>query len=66
MEAVEQEFVNDREASKFSSIATQTFRNWRQNGKGPAYVKIGASVRYSISDLRAFMEARRIEPTAGN
>jgi hypothetical protein len=66
METAKQEFVNDRQASTITGIAVQTYRNWRQNKKGPAYVKIGSSVRYSISDLRAFMEARRIEPSAGN
>ena len=66
METAVQEYVNDREASKITGIAVQTYRNWRQNKKGPVYCKIGASVRYSIEDLRSFMEMYRVNPSAGN
>lgn len=33
-------------------------------GDGPPMVKIGRSVRYRISDLRAWIEARRVNSTS--
>jgi predicted DNA-binding transcriptional regulator AlpA len=33
-------------------------------GDGPPMVKIGRSVRYRVSDLRAWIEARRVNSTS--
>ena len=55
--------IPDTQASKILGIAVQTLRNWRQEGKGPAYLKIGRSVKYSIDDLKRFLEAHKINPT---
>jgi hypothetical protein len=37
-------------------------RNWRCQGRGPAYVKRGRMVRYAMQDLMDFMAAGRIDP----
>lgn len=55
----------DTAAAHFLGLSIQTLRNWRHLGRGPAYCKLGRSVRYKIEDLLAFQEARRIEPRAG-
>ena len=52
----------DDQAAKEIGVATQTLRNWRHLGKGPAYLKIGRSVRYQIEDLKKFKVNRRIDP----
>ena len=39
--------VNDREAAKFLGNKVQTLRNWRHLRRGPAYIKLGRSVRYT-------------------
>jgi len=39
-----------------------TLNNWRYRDYGPAYVKVGHSVRYFEDDLVAFLEANRVEP----
>jgi hypothetical protein len=54
--------VNEVEAARFLCVAVQTLRNWRHMRKGPAYLKLGRSVRYRLEDLNAFMENRRIDP----
>jgi predicted DNA-binding transcriptional regulator AlpA len=38
--------------------------NLRSQGRGPKYCKIGASVRYRLSDIEAYEEVRIIEPVA--
>ena len=53
----------DVEAAEILSHKVQTLRNWRFNGKGPAYLKMGRSIRYTEKDLETFMEENRVVPT---
>ena len=39
-----------------------TLAHWRSEGRGPAYVKIGARVAYSGADLNAWLASRTIQP----
>ena len=54
--------VSDDRAAEVMGVAVQTLRNWRHQGRGPAYLKIGRSVRYQLEDLKRFMENKRIDP----
>ena len=57
------QWVDDREAAKILGFRNvQTLRNWRFQGRGPSYSKMGRSVRYKVSDLVSFAESRKIEP----
>jgi predicted DNA-binding transcriptional regulator AlpA len=56
------QFLNEKQVSELTGIALPTLRNYRCTGKGPAYHKIGRSVRYSMYDIQAFMESCRIKP----
>ena len=58
----ENRHVNEFEAADFTGHAGSTLRNWRTLGKGPSYCKIGKSVRYAMSDLRAWMESHKVTP----
>jgi hypothetical protein len=58
-------FVDEKKAAKILDIAVQTLRNWRQSRRGPAYFKMGRSVRYKVDDLRAYTNKRRIDPERG-
>jgi hypothetical protein len=54
-------YVNDRVAADIMDCSPQTLRNWRFLGKGPPYTKLGGrAVRYSVDDLVAYMERRKI------
>jgi hypothetical protein len=55
-------YLNDIEAAKIADLSPQTLRNWRQQGRGPAYVKLGRAVRYSLNDLISWLEGRRVSP----
>ena len=55
-------WIDEREVSEIIAVAVQTLRNWRFQSTGPAYFKIGRSVRYRLSDIIAFMELRRVHP----
>ena len=58
---MEQQWVDDREAARILGFRNvQTLRNWRYLQRGPAYSKLGRSVRYRVSDLVQFAEARKV------
>jgi predicted DNA-binding transcriptional regulator AlpA len=55
-------WVDEKRVTELTGIAIQTLRNWRFQGTGPAYFKIGRSVRYRLSDIISYMDARRVDP----
>ena len=56
------EVFDEYEAAKFLKKSVQTLRNDRCSRKGPAYLKLGRSVRYKVSDLLEYLERHRIDP----
>ncbi len=54
--------IREKEAAKKMGVAVQTLRNWRHLRKGPAYIKLGRSVRYRAEDLLDFIEKHKIDP----
>ena len=53
-------YVDEKEASRITSISLSTLRNQRYLGKGIPHIKIGRAVRYSLEDVVAFMESHKI------
>ena len=39
-----------------------TLAQWRCDGRGPAYVKIGQRIAYRGADLNAWLESRTVRP----
>jgi hypothetical protein len=56
--------VNEYVAAEILGQSVQTLRNHRCSRKGPAYLKLGRSVRYKVSDLLDYLERHRIDPEA--
>ena len=50
--------LKTNEAAAFLQVQPTTLEQWRWNGKGPRFCKLGRSVRYRKTDLEAFIEAR--------
>jgi excisionase family DNA binding protein len=59
-----EQLLTEREVAALLSVKVPTLRRWRWAGKGPAFRKIGAAVRYHPADLEAFVEASRRQSTA--
>jgi hypothetical protein len=49
------------------AVTTGTLSNWRSQGRGPTFVKIGRSIRYPLASLQAYEAAatRGEPPTDG-
>ena len=60
-------FLTPEEASAIVGLHRRTLDRYRSSGKGPAYYKFGSRVRYTIEDIKAWAETRRVGPrTVGN
>jgi excisionase family DNA binding protein len=46
------------EAAAYLNVQPATLEQWRWNGRGPRFVKIGRSVRYRHADLDEFLGSR--------
>lgn len=53
-------YITEKEVAIITGRAISTLRNERHLGRGMPFIKIGRSVRYSMIDVIAFMESKRI------
>jgi hypothetical protein len=54
--------VDTQGASQITGVAVGTLNNWRSQGRGPAFVRLGKAIRYRTSDLREYLDQHRVEP----
>jgi Helix-turn-helix domain len=52
----------EREAAALLRKPERTLRQWRYLGRGPAYVRVGNSIRYRKVDLDDFIANQRVDP----
>jgi predicted DNA-binding transcriptional regulator AlpA len=53
--------LTETDAAPYTGYSQAFLRQSRQRGRGPAYIKVGRSVRYRIEDLDAWLNAHRVE-----
>jgi predicted DNA-binding transcriptional regulator AlpA len=59
----EDRLLTPKETSELLAVPRITLIEWRRDRLGPPYVRLGRrTVRYWLSDLRAFLAAGRVEP----
>ena len=51
-------FHAPREAATFLGLSVRALARYRSRGRGPVYYKFGASVRYTLEDLRQWAATR--------
>ena len=56
--------LTSEESAEKLGIKPRTLVRWRGYRKGPAFVKVGRSVRYRQEDLDAWVASRRVEVPA--
>lgn len=52
------------EAAALLSVSVKTLEAWRRLGKGPMFVKLGRSVRYTMRSLDEFTRDRTVQNSA--
>lgn len=53
-------YLTPREAAAYLKLSPVTLAQWRCKDRGPAFLKLGAAVRYARRDLDAWAEAQRV------
>lgn len=55
------ELLTSEEVSKLMKISEGTLSNWRNQNRGPTYIKVEGRIRYKLSDIKAYMDAGRVQ-----
>jgi len=58
----QERYLTPKAVEELTGIKRQTLANARHLGVGIPYYKVYRSIRYKLSDVMAFMEARRVDP----
>ncbi len=58
---VMQKLMTENEVADITGFKITTLRQWRYNGDGPRFIKIGRSVRYLYTDVEAWINAYNTE-----
>ena len=53
-----------RELAEYLGVPVSTVYDWRTNGRGPAAYRVGKHLKFTVSDVRAWVEQQR-DPSAG-
>lgn len=56
--AIRSVLLDNDGAAEFIGASPKTLPRWRWAGTGPAYLKVGRSIRYRRSDLEAWLAGR--------
>jgi excisionase family DNA binding protein len=56
----DKEILTDKETASFLGVADRTLRDWRKQGKGPAFVQMGKKIRYRKKDIDAYLDRQTI------
>lgn len=57
--------LNEQQAAEYLGLKPRTLQAWRTRGGGPIYLRIShRCVRYTMADLRAWLDTRRFASTA--
>lgn len=56
--------LTTKQAAELLDVKPNTLEIWRVKGDGPVFKRIGSNVRYSESDLLAYLEAGTRQSTS--
>jgi len=61
------ETVREPDAARYIGLSRAYLRQARGKGRGPAYLRLGRAIRYTIPDLDQYLAAHRVvtRETAG-
>ncbi len=54
--------LSERQVAERLNVAEVTLQQWRCQGKGPPFVRLGRMIRYRASDLEVFLISQEIVP----
>jgi excisionase family DNA binding protein len=54
--------LTTKELAERTGIPPETWRYWRAQGRGPAYIKAGRVIRYRVADVEAWEDSHLVRP----
>jgi hypothetical protein len=54
--------ITQAQVSEMLHLHPGVLCNWRVQGRGPIYIKVGRKVLYRLQDVESWIEGQRIEP----
>jgi excisionase family DNA binding protein len=57
-----EKLASGAEVAEVLGIPEKTLTQWRSDGKGPKYQKVGRYVRYRWSEVDRWLTAREVDP----
>lgn len=51
--------LTQNQVAEALGVSQRTLEGWRYRGGGPEFIRAGSRVRYSVEDLRAWIEERK-------
>jgi hypothetical protein len=58
------QLLTSKQAGRLLGLAPKTLANWRTNGNGPAFYKVGGKCLYRRTDILLFAQSRKFESTS--
>lgn len=58
------ELLNTKQAAPFAGATEGTLENWRTQGVGPKFIKVGRKVFYDPDDIATWRAANRYQSTS--
>lgn len=52
--------LSERDAARYIGMSVHFLQQARVRGRGPAFMRIGRSVRYSWEDLQEWLDSQRV------
>jgi len=49
------DLLKETEVAMRLAVSLASLRRWRVDGRGPRFIKLGASVRYRVQDVEAWL-----------
>ena len=56
-------YLKPEAAGAHVGVTAGALAKWRHAGTGPAYIRVGGRILYKATDLDAYLEARRVNPS---
>lgn len=54
-------WLNEKAVAAITGLSVHTLRAHRQHHRGIPYAKVGRAVRYSASEVQAYMNSRQVQ-----
>ena len=61
-ESTQNQPLTEAEAAARLGLKVATLRAWRNQGRGPAYLRFGRAIRYLAADIDDFLQSNRHVP----